>query len=494
MTHIFNRIIYPFHPGECFMKSASFCSLLFHRIPKSRILSGALLLTAAGMISRLIGFFYRIFLSRTFGAENIGIYQLVSPVIALSYSLCASGFQTAISSITAAACASSAPFHTNQKKNSKTAGTLNSYTVLAAGMLLSLSFSLCVSCFVYLNSEQIAARFLLETRCAPLLKILAFSFPVSGIHCCVSGYFYGKKSAGFPAFSQLFEQLVRVGVVLFLCNAFFSENRAGTPDISLAVIGMVAGEAFSALLSLLYLWHCYQKELRLSASKAQLNIWEKAFSIPALFPQLFIMAIPLSAGRVIQNFLQSVEAIAIPEKLRMFGLDTASALSEYGILTGMSIPFILFPTALTGSIAVMLLPTVSEAQALRRDRTIARAVYRCVHYCLLLGFFCLAFFFLLGPFLGKFVFHQEKAGSYLQILGFMCPFLYMNSTLSSILHGLGKTVQSFFYGVASVLVRLIFVFFCVPIVGMKGYLWALLASQILLSILQLFPLRKYLKM
>lgn len=59
-------------------------STLSHRIRNSRILSGALLLTTAGMISRVIGFFYRIFLSRSFGAENIGIYQLISPVIALS--------------------------------------------------------------------------------------------------------------------------------------------------------------------------------------------------------------------------------------------------------------------------------------------------------------------------------------------------------------------------------------------------------------------------
>lgn len=160
----------------------------------------------------------------------------------------------------------------------------------------------------------------------------------------------------------------------------------------------------------------------------------------------------------------------------------------------MSLPFILFPTALTGSIAVMLLPAVSEAQALHQERTIARAVHRSVRYCLLLGFFCLVFFLLFGPALGKFVFHQEKAGSYLQILGFMCPFLYMNSTLASILHGLGKTMQSFFYGVASLLVRLAFVFLCIPAFGIKGYLWALLASQLLLSALQLLPLQKYLKM
>lgn len=482
------------------MKPSLFFTYLPRRIKKSRILSGALLLTAAGVISRVIGFFYRIFLSRTFGAENIGIYQLIAPVMALAYSISAAGFQTAISRITATAGAEDIAVSVNgaaekYKKSNGFAGTLRSYNVLAAGMLLSLALSLAISFFVYRYSTEIAARFLLEERCAPLLKILALSFPVSSIHSCVSGYFYGKKSAGFPAFSQLFEQFVRVGSVLFLCSAYFDKNTGKTPDISLAVAGMVIGEISSAVLSLLYLWHCFRKTVRWASRETDsLTAAAKIFSIPALFPELLLMAVPLSAGRVIQNFLQSVEAIAIPEKLRMFGLDTAAALSEYGILTGMSLPFILFPTALTGSIAVMLLPTVSEAQALRQDRTIARAVHRSVRYCLLLGFFCLGFFLLFGPAVGRFVFHHDKAGSYLQILGFMCPFLYMNSTLTSILHGLGKTIRSFFYGVASLLLRLAFVFVCIPAVGIKGYLWALLASQILLSALQLFALRRYLKM
>lgn len=474
-------------------------AIIAARIKKSTILSGALLLTAAGMLSRVIGFFYRIFLSRTFGAENIGIYQLIGPVMALSYSLAVAGFQTAISRITATTCASrgnSSGKNAGFDPSAQAAGRIRSYTVLAAGMLLSLFLSSLIAGFVYLNAEKIAVQFLLEARTAPLLKILALSFPVSSIHGCVNGFCYGRKSAGFPAFSQLFEQIIRVGAVFFLCSSFLFQDTAEavkTPDISIAVVGMVTGEIASAALSLFYLLHDYRKEKRLFKAFQDNVFQKKRPSVPLLFSELLSMAVPLSAGRVIQNFLQSVEAIAIPDRLRMFGLTTASALSEYGILTGMSLPFIMFPTAVTSSIALMLLPAVSEAQALHQERTISRAVRRSTRYCLLLGFACLVFFLFFGPALGKFVFHEERAGSYLQILGFMCPFLYMNSTLSSILHGLGKTVRSFFYSVSSLLVRLWFVFFSIPVFGIKGYLWALLASQLLLSALQLFALRKYLK-
>lgn len=458
------------------------------KIRRSRVLSGALLLTAAGMLSRVIGFFYRIFLSRRFGAEQIGIYQLIGPVMALSYSLTAAGFQSAISRITAAVLAPAGRSFSKKKSPS----LLYPYSVLAAGMLLSLLLSVGISWVVYRYADNIAAHFLLEARSAPLLRILALSFPVSAIHSCANGFFFGRKSANFPAFSQLLEQLARVGTVLLLC-AYVTAKTAAAPNISLAVTGMVVGEITAATASLLYLLYCYRKEQNAVSAPGGDDLLAKPLSLFWLFPKLLAMAIPLSAGRVIQNLLQSVEAVAIPERLRMFGMDTASALSEYGILTGMALPFVLFPTALTGSIALMLLPTVSEAQALHQERTIAKAVRRCAFYCLLLGFACLVFFLFFGPFLGKFIFHQKQAGLYLQILGFMCPFLYMNSTLSSILHGLGRTVISFFYSVASLLLRLLFVFFCIPVCGIKGYLWALLSSQLLLSALQLFSLRKYLR-
>lgn len=47
---------------------------------KERFFKGTFLLTSAGLISRIMGFFYRIFLSHTIGAEGIGLYQLVVPL------------------------------------------------------------------------------------------------------------------------------------------------------------------------------------------------------------------------------------------------------------------------------------------------------------------------------------------------------------------------------------------------------------------------------
>ena len=63
---------------------------------KNQLLKGTIILTGAGIITRVIGFVYRIFLAGTLGETNLGIYQLIFPVYSICFTLYASGIQTAV--------------------------------------------------------------------------------------------------------------------------------------------------------------------------------------------------------------------------------------------------------------------------------------------------------------------------------------------------------------------------------------------------------------
>ena len=66
------------------------------------LITGTLLLTAVGFFCRILGFFYRIFLSRTIGAEGLGLYQMIFPIHGIAFALCAGPIQTSLSRLTAA--------------------------------------------------------------------------------------------------------------------------------------------------------------------------------------------------------------------------------------------------------------------------------------------------------------------------------------------------------------------------------------------------------
>ena len=152
---------------------------------KNAVLKGTVILTLAGIISRIAGFFYRIFLTRQIGADGIGMFQLVTPVLGIAFALCSAGIQTAISRFCAA------------KKFQS--------TWLFAGLAVALPLSVLFTFFTYAYADFIAVRIFLNKDCSRFIRILAIAVPFCTFHNCVNGYYLGKKQAGLPAFSQLFE-------------------------------------------------------------------------------------------------------------------------------------------------------------------------------------------------------------------------------------------------------------------------------------------------
>ena len=194
------------------------------------------------------------------------------------------------------------------------------------------------------------------------------------------------------------------------------------------------------------------------------------------------MSTPLCANRVLVNLLQSVEATMIPGQLKHYGYSVSEALSVYGVLTGMSMPMVLFPSVITNSVSVMLLPVIAEAQEKQEQHYIRSAVRKTCFYCLVLGFSCTLIFLLLGKWMGRVLFANELAGTFIVILGWMCPFLYLSTTLSSILNGLGKTTITFILNIAGLAIRIAFVIWGIPLFGIKAYLWGTLLSQIVMAV------------
>lgn len=420
------------------------------------LITGTLLLTTAGLLARILGFFYRIFLSRTIGAEGLGIYQMIFPVYGIFFSLCAGSIQTAISRFIAAD-----PDHAKR--------------TLLSGFSISFTLSLAAALMIRHFSEPLAEHILLEPRCAPLFSVMAFAIPCTSIHACICGYYYGKEKVSVPAASQLLEQMIRIFTVFLLVSVCIEKQIPVT--VSLAVFGLVAGEAGSALFVLIFflLFHEFHENTGRSYSVG---------------PALLALAAPLMANRLVLNLLQSTETIMIPERLTVYGLTRSQAVRTYGTLTGMAMPFVLFPSALVNSLAVVLLPVTARHQSAGNDSGIADGISMSFRYSLYLGIFCIGIFTVFGEALGLQIFKSQDAGSFIQILAWLCPFLYLATSSGSILNGLGKTKLTFFHHLISLLVRIAFVWFGIPEFGIRACLWGMLASEIFLALLHVLALRR----
>lgn len=434
---------------------------------KNAILKGTILLTVTGLITRILGFYYRICLADALGAEYLGIYQLVFPVYGICYTLYASGIQTAVSKLVA-------------EENSRGNITLTS-CLMRRSMLLAFGISLALSILIYFGAEPCARYFLMEVRAADSLRILSLVFPFCAVTACINGYYIGCKKTAVPAFTQLLEQIVRIGLVLYLVTLPSFSNEESR--CLAAVIGLVLGEVASNLFNCIA-YRMHKNKLLRHASPCETT---------GLTKRLLALSMPLSLNRLIINILHSVESVFIPGMLRLSGLTNSDALSLYGILNGMAIPFILFPSAIPGALSVLLLPAVSENLDEQNRPRLQQCVGNAVKYSVVIGLFSTAVFIYFGRDIGTAVYHNTLAGDYIRILSPLCPLLYLSTTLGSVINGLGKPHLSFFTTVGGLLVRLAVIVFVVPKTGIYGVLLGLLVSQLVSTLFDTFLVLKYCK-
>lgn len=414
---------------------------------RHKLFRNAAILTVAGFISRIFGFLFRIFLSRSFGEERVGLYQMIFPLYILCLSLSTAGLQTAVSRITAE--------KTALGHNKEADG------VLTAALCLAVVISLIEILVIQDQAGSIAGSLFGDDRCMELILIISYALPFAAVHSCICGRSLGLGDTMLPAASQLIEQCVRILTVVLLW--IFLRTCGLTPSIRLAAAGVVAGEMAAALFTV--------RGLRLQRP------------VRAGIRELLAFSAPLTANRTALTLLQSIEAVSIPASLIRYGMSATEAVSLYGVLTGMALPCILFPSALTGSVSTVLLPAVSAASTSGNRRSVFLLLRKAIVSCFSLGLACCLFFLVFGKMIGRFLFHSADAGRFIITLAWICPFLYINSSLLNAVNGYGRTGTSFLISMSGLLIRIAGVFLAVPQFGIQGYLWALLGAQLCTTVL-----------
>lgn len=498
---------------------------ILKKIKKHPLVFGTLLLSGAGIISRILGFFYKIFLSRTIGASGLGLYQLIFPIFSLSLAISTSGIQTAISRFVAIEMSGgSATMPIQNRKRNRLEHSIKNTTVakydnirynnsisnhavrekharsyLYAGLLISTLLCGIFALYVYTFAPWISDTILKEPRTEELLRIMSITFIPAAIHACFNGYFYGKKNSVTPSICQILEQLARISGTLLIYMVLSNENL---PLLAIhAVWGIVISE-FMGLIVCLTGFFIQQTEHSDDTSKHFENEFpnktkaiteycdtfmhdsSEHFTNTAFLPikALLCMAIPLSLNHVLMSFSHSVENMLLPQQLMVFGFTSDEALSHFGILTGMALSVIFFPAVITNSLSVLLLPRISEAKA-QNDTSLVMDTIKGAAACgIAFGSLCTFLFLFSADWIGIYVFENRIAGFYVQILSILCPFMYTSSLLSSIVNGLGFAHLTLLCNLSGCVLRIIAIWFFVPIYGMYAYIFSLIAGALLTTI------------
>jgi len=428
---------------------------------KENLILGTLILTVATTITRIVGFVFRIYLANVLGAEGIGLYQLILSFYMLMVTLSTSGIRVAVSRLMSEELA--LRHYSNAKK------------VLNQSILLSLFTGFFAAFLMYYFANYVGVNILKDERTVLSLLYLVPSLPVIAVSSCYKGYFYAVGKVTKPASAQVLEQIIRVFVIFSIMNYYLPKGLGyGCAAVS---IGMTIEEIFS----LIYIWFLYAIEKKPFSHKVKSKSDNMIFKI-------FGIAIPLSATAYINSILRMLENILIPSRLILYGTSTINAMSLYGMIKGMVLPLLFFPSSFLTSLASILIPSVAGDNAISNEKKVTYTLSKVLHFTTLSGILVVSVFLCFPNEIGMAVYNDTQVGIMLKIISFVCPFMYLNMVIASMLNALGEQVSSFKINIIESVLKISIIYFLIPIYGFNAYLFALFITTLLNTLLYLIRL------
>lgn len=439
---------------------------------KNTIIKGTLILTIAGIATKLLGFYNRIFLTRLIGVKELGVYQLIFPLYLLAFSISCQGIATTLTK--------QVSFHMGRKCPN------DARRVFRYSLLISLTLSIIICILMRQAAYPLSLYILKNTDCAPLMRIITIAVPFISVKACINSFFVGIDKPAYQGISHFVEQIFRIGVG-YLLAAMWSTDRV---NAVLAVTAVVSGEIAATLLAVVFYRLYVKKNYNVKIARSDSAMKASAFSTPSsILKRLFRDAVPITVNNVMLTLFSSFEAILMPAMLYYYYADSDTAMEMYGIVTGIVIPFLLFPSTITTSLSTMLLPAVSYASAKNDTRAIKSALANSVMFCLLLGACAWLGFILFGGFACEFAFGNKYAGTLLRKMSFLCPLIYLSGNLSAIMNGIDKAFQNLIFNIISIIIRILFSVTLVPTYGLSAYVCGMAVSYLVLNILLLTSVR-----
>ncbi len=439
------------------------------------LLKGTLVLTAAGIIVKIIGSLNWVILSQVLGGEGIGLYQMAFPIYLLFLSISTAGIPVAISIITAdkvAVC---------DYRGANRVFRL-SLTLLAG---LGLFFSVLMYCGA---AWLIDCGLIRDGRAYYALVALSPAIFLVTILSSFRGYLQGWQIMTPTAVSQIAEQVFRVGAMLFFANTFLYkglEYAAGG-----ASLGAGTGAA-AALAVLVYYYWRFQAGFQSARESQAVSIEPEAGG--SIIRRIFKLALPVSLSSIMLPLVANLDLVVVPVRLEAAGYTVEQATELFGYLTGMAVPLVNLATVLTAALATSLVPAISEAYSQGDYRCVLQRIAAAIRLASLVTIPGSVALWLLAEPVAGVIYHAPQAGEPIRILAAGVFLLGLHQITTGVLQGIGRTaIPVASMGVAALIkVMLNWLLTAIPALGIQGAAWATVADIGLAAALNLYFVHRY---
>ncbi len=430
-----------------------------------QLFKNTLILTVTSIVMRSVSLSFTLYLRGKLGEEGVGLFSLVMNLFSFAATLATGGVSLVTTRLVSEALGRDDP------------AAAKAAFRKCLGYALFFGFFACL--LLILTALPLGRYALGDDRTVPSLYALALSLPCLALSSSFSGYFTATRRVSKSAAVQLAEQFCRIAVTV---GAFtLLAPKTLTFLCLFVVLGAVVSDLLSCLLSGL-----------LCLYDARHHLGKTAAILPKGFQKtLLSIALPIAFSTYFRSALVTIEHLLIPKGLIAFGLSRSEALAVFGVLEGMALPILLFPYALLTPYCNLLMPEIARNMAKKNRIAIAEKAADAITFTVTFGIGAAAVMLTLPNTLGRVLCQNEEAGKLIAALAPLLPIMYTDTAVDAVLKGANEQVFTMRVNLLDALLGVALAFFTVPRFGIFGYVFNIIACEIVnfsLSITRLYKI------
>lgn len=377
-----------------------------------RLIRSIFTLSAFTFIERVLGFFFKIYLSAKLGATSLGIYQVAFSFFMVLLTAITSGLPLVVSKRTAKCRAENA--------------LCEEYSISSASLIISLVSSCATIAVVLLLKDCIATLFA-DSLSMTLVLYMLPSLLFSSIYSSLRGNLWGRQKYTTVSVLELVEQIARIFacVVLFLLGFDKMISTAVSMSIACFISAAACAVAYFSLGG------------KLTRPRNEIKPLLKGSA-------------PITLSRAASSVIASLTSIAVPYILISKGLSNDQAMYQYGYSVGMALPLLYIPLTFVGSLAFVTIPTLSRAIAAKNEKSVKMQIERSISVAIVAGGLFVPVFAAIGSPIGSFLYSNADAGNFLAFSAWLMIPIAVENITSSMMNSLELELKALaFYAIGS---------------------------------------------
>ena len=352
----------------------------------------------------------------------------------------------------------------------------NTNTAMRKCFLYSITFGISACLILCLLANPITLHFVHNKVSHFLFYFIAISLPFISLSSALNGYFTALRKNGKNATSRIFEQTLKMLVTSYFLSLFMPCG------IYYACISLVLGEMISEIGSFFFTFILYKFETRKHTVKQTENT--------SYLKQILSISLPVAITSYIRSGLSSLKQLLIPLRLEKSGLSCNEAISSYGLISGMTMPILMFPEVIISSFSSLVVPEYAYYDTKNARAKITYATEKIFRITFLFSICVLGIFLFYSKEISYAIYQNFNIANYLKILAPLIFFMYLDGIIDNILKGLNQQLDVMKCNILDLFSSVFLIYFLLPVSGLNGYIIIIYFSELLNFSISLYQLKK----